>query len=252
MLADTNASKTTLLDGRVTCFQPNHSYRAAIDAVFLAASVPARQGDCVLDIGAGVASAALCLASRCPDVHVTGLEIQDVLVALAQDSIQASGLSGRVDMIAGDLLSAAGTLKDCSFDHVMANPPYLAAGGGNEPEDEIKRTATIEGPAVFRDWVMFANRVLKPRGTVSFIHRADRLDGLLADIRLRFGAIVVYPLWQRAGKPAKRVLIQAQKGVATPLHLSPGQVLHLEDGSYTAETTAVLRQAQAIDLQKNS
>ena len=40
-----------LLGGRVRLLQPKNGLRAAIDPVFLAASVPARSGDCVLDVG---------------------------------------------------------------------------------------------------------------------------------------------------------------------------------------------------------
>ena len=47
ILADT--TRDTLLGGRVTIFQPARGYRAAIDPVMLAAAVPARSGEAVLD-----------------------------------------------------------------------------------------------------------------------------------------------------------------------------------------------------------
>ena len=61
-----------LLDGRVTFLQPRHGYRVAIDPVLLAAAVPARSGDRILDLGSGTGAASLCLAARLQDVHVTG------------------------------------------------------------------------------------------------------------------------------------------------------------------------------------
>jgi tRNA1(Val) A37 N6-methylase TrmN6 len=61
-----------LLGGAVRLRQPRHGYRVAIDAVLLAAAVPAADGDEVADLGAGVGAAALCLLARCPGCRVTG------------------------------------------------------------------------------------------------------------------------------------------------------------------------------------
>ena len=52
------------LGGRISIVQPRRGHRAGSDAVFLAASVPARAGDRVLDVGAGVGVAGLCLLTR--------------------------------------------------------------------------------------------------------------------------------------------------------------------------------------------
>jgi tRNA1(Val) A37 N6-methylase TrmN6 len=53
----------------------------------------------------------------------------------------------------------------------------------------------------------------------------------------------VYPLWPGCDRPAKRVIVQARRGVATPLRLAPGLVLHEADGRYTPAADAVLRGA---------
>jgi len=76
---------------------------------------------------------------------------------------------------------------------------------------------------------------------IGFVHRADRLDALLAALSGRAGEIVVFPLWPRQGQAAKRILVRARKQVATPLRLSPGLVLHEADGRFTAAANAVLR-----------
>ena len=62
------------------------------------------------------------------------------------------------------------------------------------------------------------------------------------------GEIVVFPLWPKAGAPARRVLVRARKGVATPLRLAPGLVLHADDGTWTAAAAAVLRAGTALTL----
>src|SRR2546430_5584269 len=54
------------------------------------------------------------------------------------------------------------------------------------------------------------------RSSLTFIHRADRLEALLALLAGKAGEIALYPLWPGAGKPAKRIILRARKGVASP------------------------------------
>ena len=129
----TDPTQDRLLGGRVTIFQPKGGYRAAIDPVLLAAAIPANPTDRVLDVGSGTGAASLALAARVEGCQVTGLEVQADLVALAHSSAKASGLSDRVSFLEGNLLRLPVALNPGAFDHVMANPPYLAAGHGNPP-----------------------------------------------------------------------------------------------------------------------
>ena len=121
-------AEDALLGGRVRLVQPAEGYRAAIDPVFLAAAVPAATGETVLDVGAGAGAAALCLAARLPEVRVCGVELAPDLVRLAVGNAGLNGLAGRVEFMAGDLLRPPARLAAGTFDHVMANPPYLPAG----------------------------------------------------------------------------------------------------------------------------
>ena len=92
----------------------------------------------------------------------------------------------------------------------------------------------------------FAVNMLRPKGTLVLVHRADRLDDLLAALRGRVGEVVICPLWPKKGRAAKRILLRGRKGVASPLTLLPGLVLHEEDGRYTPDADAVLRQAAGL------
>ncbi len=237
-----------LLGGRVALRQPMSGYRAAIDPVFLAAAVPAGPDDLVLDVGAGVGAAALCLARREPGCTVRGIEVQRDLVRLATENIIANGLNGRVEVMVGNLLSPPPRLAPGAFAHVMANPPYLPEAAATRPPDAGKARAHVEGDAALADWVRFALAMVRPKGSITFIHRADRLDDLMAAVAGRVGDIVVFPLWPGGGKPASRVILRARKGVATPTRLLPGLTLHEADGRYTAAADAVLRDAAGLAL----
>jgi len=242
-----------VLGGRLRIRQPAAGYRLAIDPVLLAAAVPARPGDWVLDVGCGVGTAGLCLAARVDGVRVSGIDLQCDMVALAAASASDNGLAGRVDFITGDLLRPPPSLSAGAFDHVMANPPFAAAGRGNPPPDPTKATAAVEGEARLADWLRFCLAMVRPKGSVTLIHRADRLDECLALMRQGLGGLTVFPLWpggipaaDHGPKPAKRVIVSGRKGIAAPLTLMPGLVLHGADGIYTEAAERVLRDGAAL------
>lgn len=236
-----------LLGGRVQLIQPTRGYRAGIDPVFLAAAVPAAHGDRVLDLGAGAGAATLCLAARVPGVTVVGLEEDPELVRLASAGAERSNLGSHVVHCAGDIMDAPRILKPSSYDHVMANPPFIAMGAGRLPEHAGKAAATVESGATLDDWIRIAAIMVRQGGTVTLIHRADRLNAILSSLTGRLGEITVYPLWPDASRPAKRVIVAARKGSAAPLRLLRGLVLHAER-AFTAEAEAVLRHAQRLPL----
>ena len=91
-------------------------------------------------------------------------------------------------------------------------------------------------------------RALKPRGWLTLIHRADRIDEICAALQPGFGALTLFPLWPRTGEPARRVLVQARRGGRSPAVLAAGLVLHEADGGYTPAAQAVLRDAAPLAL----
>lgn len=240
-----------LLDGRVRLRQPATGYRAAIDPVLLAAAVPP-QGPCsVLDLGCGVGAAALCLLARLPEARVTGLEVQPEMAALARDNAALNGWADRFEVVVGDLADRQ-ALAGCAaarggFDEVLCNPPHHPAETIAAP-DPAKAAATREAGARLDDWVKVALGRVRPKGAATFIHRADRLDELLAALRGRAGGIVVFPLWPKPGQAARRVLVRARKGVRAPLTLAAGLVLHTADGGFTDAAQRVLRDGHGLDL----
>jgi tRNA1(Val) A37 N6-methylase TrmN6 len=241
-------SEDALLGGRVRLRQPVDGARASIDPVFLAAAVPVEAGELVLDIGCGTGAAMLCVAAREPQCRVVGLERQRDLVRIAGDNLILNGMATRVSVMVGDLLQPPPRISAGAFDHVIANPPHLARGQGHESPNPARAEASIEGDAELADWVRFALSMVKPKGTLTMVHRADRIDAVLAQIHGRAGEVVVYPLWPGLGKPASRILVRARRQVAAPARLAVGMVLHEPDGRFTAAAEAILRGGEALAL----
>jgi tRNA1(Val) A37 N6-methylase TrmN6 len=242
------------LDGRVRLRQPRDGYRAAIDPVFLAAAVPAADGERALEIGAGAGTAALCLAWRVPGLRISGVEIDPAMVRLAAGNAHLNGVERRVDFMVGDLVRPPARIAPGSFHHVLANPPYLEASAASLSPVAGRADAAIEGRAGgsgarLKDWVRFALAMAREGGTVTLIHRADRLGDLLAALGPGAGGITVFPLWPDHGDgPAKRIIAHARKGSRAPMRFARGLALHEGDGRFTPAAEQVLRGGAALDL----
>lgn len=228
--------------------QPVRGYRAATDPVLLAAAVPARPGESVLDLGCGAGAAMFCLAARVPGLRIAGLEREAAYLALAARNAALNGVAAELHL--GDVAAPPPALRARSFDHVVANPPYHPAAALGSPvaiRDRAHREDTPLG-----EWVATALARLRPKGRVTLIHRAERLADLLAALAPGAGDIAVRPLAPRAGRDAKRVIVTARKGTAGPLRLAPPLVLH--DGpahradaeDFTEEARAILRDAAPL------
>jgi tRNA1(Val) A37 N6-methylase TrmN6 len=237
-----------LLGGRIRFSQPTHGYRVAVDPVLLAAAVPAQPGDRVLDAGAGTGAASLCLATRLPQCRVVGLELQRALQRIARQNVTQNELDARVDMIEGDLQRPPPRLPAATFDHVMTNPPHLAAARASPSPDRQRALAHRETDLDLAGWLAGCLRMLKQGGLLTMIHRSDRLSEVLAALLGRAGDLVVFPLWPATRQPAKRVLIQARNGARGPLCFAPGLVLHDPGGSFSPKAEDVLRHGRALDL----
>ena len=235
-----NITQDSILKGKVLISQYKDGYRMAVDTVLLAASIRGDRGGKALDLGCGVGGAMLCLAQRCPDLHIDGLELQPHLAELAQKNITDNGYEGRMQVFEGDILSPPAEIKNDSYDHVFANPPFLQDDRGHHPPHGSKRIAHVESHTSLTDWVKTALKLVKTKGSLTFVQRADRLADLLAALDGQAGEITVFPIWPKAGQDANRVIVQARKGIKTPLVMAPGLVLHTAGDRYTDVAQAIM------------
>ncbi|MBO6633566.1 methyltransferase [Parvibaculum sp.] len=251
--ADRDVTDDGFLDGRLKILQPAKGYRAGLDAVLLGAAVPARSGERVLEAGAGVGVASLCLASRVNGLEVAGIELQPELVRLANENISRNGFGERVSIVEGDIglpvrdLAASG-LEPNSWHHVFANPPFHDPASNPASPDAGKAQSHLTLGSDLDDWVRFCCVMARAKGTVTFVHRADALADLLGAMSGHLGGIEVFPLWPAAGKPASRVIVRGQRDSKAPLTLRPGLALHGPDGRFTDRAEALLRKGEALLL----
>lgn len=238
------------LGGRLTIVQPRHGYRAATDPVLLAAAVPGRSGQRVLELGCGTGVAILCLMARVPGLIAVGLERQADYAALATANAARNGLA--LEVVTGDLRAMPASLRARDFDHVLMNPPFLVPETASGARDRGRDAAHREVEGGLEAFIDAGLRRLAPRGRLTLIHRAERLADILGALKGRTGGIRVLPVAPRAGRAAGRVIVHATKGARAPLALLPPLVIHagdahLRDGNdLTAAAEAILRHGKPL------
>jgi tRNA1(Val) A37 N6-methylase TrmN6 len=236
-----------VLGARVSLRQAADGYRAGLDAALLAAACDAGDGARVIEAGCGVGGALLAAAVRRPVASFTGVERDPAALALARENIALNGLEARVTTVAGDVAAGFGALGLSPFDAAIANPPFFDDPGA------IRGPAPARAGAWLADeglpaWCGFLLKAVREGGTITLIHRADRLGDILAALSPKAGSFRIRPVHPFADAPAKRVLVRAIKTGKAPLALLPGLVLHDRDGGkHTGAAEAILRGEADLD-----
>ena len=230
-----------VLGGKVRVRQPRVGYRAGLDAALLAAACDAKAGERVLEAGCGVGGALLAAAVRRPDARFVGVERDPAALDLARLNVALNGLDARVEVLAADIAKGLRALGLEPFDAAIANPPFFddaASLRGPHPSRTDAYIAT-EGLAA---WCAFLLKAVREGGSITIIHRADRLADLLAGLAPKAGSFRIRPIQPFADERAKRVIVRAIKTGKAPLALLPPLVLHERGGGkHTVEAEAILR-----------
>jgi tRNA1(Val) A37 N6-methylase TrmN6 len=231
----------TLLDGKIRYRQFSAGHRSGFEPVLLAAAVPAKAGEAVVEFGTGAGAALLCLGHRVAGLAGVGVEIDPATARLANENFDLNGLTD-FSAVQADACACALSMR---FDHALSNPPWHDAAGTMSP-DPGRALAHHAGPALLARWIASMIGALNPRGTITLILPATAFSGAAGALREGgVGAITLLPLWPRAAKPAGQVILSGRRGAKGPDSVLPGLVLHNEAG-ITPQAEAILRGGGAL------
>lgn len=222
-----------MLGGKLLLRQPASGHRAGHDALLLAAATSARSAQSIADFGAGVGTAGLAVARRVPGVLLTMVEIDPILADLARHNVRINDLSATVATLdvtaAPDAFLAAGLPPD-SLDGVLMNPPFNDPSRHRGSPDELRQSAHVATRETLDGWLRAARRVLKPRGVLTMIWRADGIAEVTAALGRGFGSLALMPVYGDPAAPAIRLLVRAVKGSRGPAAIYPGVALRDANG----------------------
>lgn len=174
---------------------PKAGHRLTTDSVLLAGFIrPIEKGCRIVDLGTGTGAMPLLIIAKDPGVHVTGIEIDAGLAALARENVSINGLGEKIEVIEGDLREIAKRYPEGAFDVVMSNPPYVRKGAGRISPVRSRATARSEELCTLPELIRASGHLAGKKGRISFVYPASRLAEMLKEleeaglkaIRIRF------------------------------------------------------------------
>lgn len=224
-------------------------HRFSTDTILLADFSLPRRGERCAELGAGCGVLSLLWCLRASPACVWAVELQEDAAGLCRRSAERNGLSGtlrvlRADLRDGDALRAA--FEPGSLDRMACNPPYQAAGTGDESQNEGERLARHETACTFADVAAAARRFLRWGGKFCCCQRPERLPELLrclseADLepkRLRL-------VQQRPGKEPFLFLLEAVRGGRPGLRVEPVLFVEGACGGWSEEMLKIYGEYKA-------
>jgi tRNA1(Val) A37 N6-methylase TrmN6 len=128
------------------------------------------------------------------------------------------------------------------------NPPFNDRMRQQLSPDGGRRLAHAAASETLAGWAKTAMRLLRPRGCLTLIWRADGFAGVLDALTPGFGGFAVLPIYPKPGQDAIRIIVRATRSSRAPLRLLPGLTLNDRDGRPTPEAEAVLRGGRELAL----
>jgi tRNA1Val (adenine37-N6)-methyltransferase len=181
----------------------------------------------VLDVGTGNGAVMLYLSAK-TKARITGIEIQDHLVAEARTNIALNGLEERLSVIKGDVRTA--DLPCVSV--VVSNPPFFKVVAEDRlSRDPARMIARHEVTLTLEDVIGAAARALGDGGIFYMIHRPDRMEETLRLLALHgFSAKRLMTVHPYRNHKANHVLYRADKGGKEGLIIDAPLVLYKDKG----------------------
>jgi tRNA1(Val) A37 N6-methylase TrmN6 len=161
------------------------------------------------------------------------VEIDVTLAALARANAAANAIAADVVVLdieaSAESFAAAGLAPD-SAEIVLMNPPFNDSARHRASPDRARETAHIATATTLERWIHAARRILKPKGVLTLIWRADGLAEVLSALDRGFGSLEVLPVHANLTAPAIRILIRAVKGGRAPIQIHASLLLNDESG----------------------
>lgn len=226
-------TEDAFLGGQLRLRQLKSGHRAGHDAVLLAAATPARPGDRIADLGAGIGVAGLSVARRVGAIDLVLVELDPTLADLARGNAAANDIAAEVialDVEANAAAFAAYGLGPDSVDIVLMNPPFNDPARHRRSPDDARGLAHVATETTLANWIHAARRILKSRGVLTLIWRADGIAEVLSALDHGFGSLEILPVHGEARGPANRILVRAIKGGRAPTKILAALMLNDESG----------------------
>ncbi len=206
------------------------------DAVLLSAFCSVQKSENVIDLGTGTGIIPILLAAKTNARHITGIDICEESVEMAQRSVLLNDLQEKITISHIDIKNVKNEYPAGSFNVVTSNPPYMEPEGGLKNDFSNKAAARHEILVTLAEVLDAAKWLLRFGGRLYMIHRPHRIVDIMCLMRergiepkrLRF----VHPFKE---KPPAMLLIEATSGGKAMARVESPLIMYEKQNVYTEE-----------------
>jgi len=205
----------TILNKNHKFIQKKKGFRFSIDAVLLCDFFLPKKIGKTLDIGTGNGIIPVLLLIQDKIKDITGIEILEENTLLAKKNLILNNFEKEVEIINMDIKDYS---LGNSFDYIISNPPYMTLDGKKQNILSGKSIGRHEINLDLENFILQSKRLLKPIGSLTFIHRTHRLEEIIFLLnKYNFSLSRIKFVHYQEEKSSNLVLIEALKGKKTLL-----------------------------------
>ena len=190
----------------------------------------------ILDIGCGNAPIPMILSTK-TNADIVGVEIQEKVADMAKRSVAYNHLEKQISIYCQDIKEYAKKTESDTYDVITCNPPFFKVTKNSHLNEKLYKTIARHEVALnLEDIFKIAKKLLKNNGTVSIVHRPERLVEIIDAMKQNNiepkRMQLVYP---HISQEANILLIEGTKNGKPGLTIEPPIYSHEDDGSYTKQ-----------------
>ena len=192
--------------------------KVGTDGVLLGAWTPVGDAARILDAGTGTGIISLILAQRCEgNAEITAIDIDSPSIEEAQDNFGTSPWSASLHAERISLQEFAEKAEnEARFDLIVSNPPFFVAS--LKAPDSRRSCARHTDTLDFGELIESSLKILTPEGRLAVIFPVEEGMGFTAEAESAgLHLMRMYRVSTKAGKPAKRLLMEFSREATAPL-----------------------------------
>ncbi len=234
---DTDERLDTIPGTPLSLIQKIDGTAFAIDTLLLANFVKFRPDmNSAADLGSGSGILAFLIKYRNPALALTGFELQEEFIDLANRNLQLNGQFNDVSFSLMDVRDIPARILPESFDLVVSNPPYFQMGSGRLPTRPGRAMARHEMNGTIKDFVEAATYMLPYGGRCCMIIPTSRFYEVVEYLKAgNFGLRRLQFVMPKEGEKSHLAMLEAERffnGKHEPL---PNIIIHMADNSFGPE-----------------
>ena len=171
----------------------------------------------LLDIGTGNGILPILLSDNKFLTELIGIDIQEENIERANNALKLNKIKKNIQFECIDIREYKNSNY---FDTIISNPPYMDDNGKKINENEHKAISRHEIKLTLSEFISNAKRLLKPIGSLYFIHRTHRLVEIVKSLdKNNFSIKKIIFIYSTKNNKSSMVFIEAIKGKKVKLEV---------------------------------